>query len=131
MEGDPLDEIERVFGLMSEQFGVQRSAMPVDLVDTGDTFVLEVDLPGYEAGDIDVRLTDTQTVQVRASREIGRVDGQYLRHERQSPGIDQTVSLPEPVDTAAPNASYDAGVLTITLVKEDVDDEDGTAIPVE
>jgi HSP20 family protein len=130
MEGDPLDEIERVFGLMSEQFGVQRSAMPVDLVDTGETYVIEIDLPGYDTADIDVRLTENQRVQIRASRQVGGVDGTYVRHERKRPGVDQTISLPEPVEADEPDAAYESGVLTIRLDKQQGESDEGTEIPV-
>lgn len=131
MGNDALDEIERMFGLMSEQFGVQRSAVPVDVVDEGDAYVVRADLPGYDADDVDVRLTDSRTLRITAAREDGEeVDGRFVTRERRQRAADRTVTLREPVETDETTASYDAGVLSVRLAKRTGDEESGTDIPV-
>lgn len=130
MANDAFDEIERMFGLMSEQFGVQRSAVPVDLIDDGDAFEVRADLPGYDGGDVDVTLADARTLRITAVRDGDGVEGRYLTRERRQRTADRTVTLPTPVDDEGTTARYDGGVLTVRLAKRTGTDEDGTDIPV-
>lgn len=130
MADDALDEIERVFGLLSEQFGVQVGSVPVDLIDEGDAFVVRADLPGYDAEDVDVTLRDPRTVRITASRERERAEGRYVRHERRQHTADRTVSLPDAVDADDASATYDAGVLTARFAKRADESDEGTDVPV-
>lgn len=130
MAQDPLDEIERMFGLMSEQFGTKAGGVPVDVIDDGDALVVRLDLPGYEPDDVDVTLTDDRTLRVTGERSSDEADGRYVKRERRQRTADRTVSLPESVEGEASNADYAAGVLTVRLPKRTADGADGTDIPV-
>jgi HSP20 family protein len=137
---DPFGEIERMFDRLSRQFESFDPAaelgggVAVDLADTGDAFEVTADLPGFESDDIEVTLPDATTVRISASRETeseteeGEDDHQYLRRERHARSISRTVSLPERVEESETSASYDNGVLTITLAKQA--ESEGTDIPV-
>lgn len=130
MPDDAFDELDRLFGLMSEQFGTKRTSVPIDVVDDGDAFVIRADLPGYAADDVDVTLRDARRVRIRAAREGREHEGRYLRHERRQRTADRTVGLPDPVDPDETTATYDAGVLTVRLAKR-TGDGDGTDVPVQ
>lgn len=117
-------------GLMSEQFGTQRSGVAVDVIDDGDAFDVRADLPGYDAEDIDVTLQDSRTVRITAVRDGDDVDGRYVTRERRQRTADRTVTLPDAVASEETHADYDAGVLTVHLAKQSGDSEDGTDIPV-
>jgi HSP20 family protein len=125
---DPLGEIERVFGLMNEQFGTHRTAVPVDVIDTDDAFVVHADLPGASAGDIDVTIEDGRVLTIAAERETEETEGRHVQRERSKQAVRRTVRLPDAVDAEGTTASYDAGVLTVELHREREDD--GTSIPV-
>lgn len=135
----PFDDIERMFDRLSAQFEDLEAVdlglgggLPVDIYDEGDSFSLVVDLAGYDSDGIDVSLVDEQRVRISAEREIGsdrEEDGVYVRQERRQ-SISRTVSLPDSVDEDATTASYDAGVLTVTLPKRDPAEGDGHTIPV-
>ena len=125
---DPFDEIDRLFGLMGEQFGTQRTSVPVDVIDTGEAFVVHVDLPGVSADAIDVTVEDDRVLTIAAEREDSDTDGRHVKRERSQQAVKRTVRLPEAVDPEATSASYDAGVLTVELAKESEDS--GTSIPV-
>jgi HSP20 family protein len=139
MSSDPFDDIERMFDRLSTQFEDLEpvdlglgSGLSVDLTDEGESFSLVADLAGYDSDDIEVSLVDERTVRISADRQIGSEEdeeGVYVRQERRE-SISRTVSLPGPVDSEATSASYDAGVLTVTLPKHDPDDEEGHTIPV-
>ncbi|SFS12127.1 HSP20 family protein [Halomicrobium zhouii] len=131
MATDPLDEIERVFGLLSQQFGTELAGVPTDLIDEGDAYVVRADLPGYRPDDVDVSLPDARTLRITASRSGDQAEGRYVRRERRQHTAERTVSLPEPVVGADARANYDAGVLTVRLAKpRDDGDDDETDIPV-
>ncbi|MFU1781332.1 Hsp20/alpha crystallin family protein [Haloarcula japonica] len=130
---DPFREIERAFDMLGEQFGVDMGAVPVDIVDEGDAFVVHADLPGYDSADIDVQLVEDRklTISAASSQEREATDGQYVQRERRQQSLSRSVRLPEAVDEAETTASYDNGVLTVRLAKVvHSEDDDGTDIPV-
>lgn len=108
----------------------------LDLVEYDDEFVVTVDLPGYGASDVDVRLEERQlTVDVgprtesTSDEERGR-DGRSLRQQRLTVPTVQTVTFPQDVRTDAAVASMDHGVLTVTVPKRRPDTH-GTNIEIE
>lgn len=132
--GNPFDEIEDLFDrvtreLEGETWG-RTSAVPVDLADAGDEFIVTIDLPGFEKDDIGVTVADT-TLRIEAEREPDPdVDADdYLRRERKRGPVTRSVRLPEPIDDEGVEATYSAGVLTVSLPK--VTNEGGTRIEVE
>ncbi|WP_146417758.1 Hsp20/alpha crystallin family protein [Haloarcula hispanica] len=130
---DPFSEIERAFDMLGEQFGVDMGAIPVDVVDEGDAFVVHADLPGYDSDDIDVQLVEDRklTISATSSQERESTDGQYVQRERRQQSMSRSVPLPEAVDDAETTASYNNGVLTVRLGKiVRNEDDNGTDIPV-
>jgi len=139
MSSDPFDDIEKMFDRLSTQFdqldpvefGRGGGHVPVDLYDEGEAFSLVADLAGFDGEDIELTLPDERTVRISADRSVGSDrddDGVYVRQER-SESVARTVSLPEPVEETETSASFDAGVLTLTLPKREPD-EDSHSIPV-
>jgi len=128
---DPFSEIERAFDVLGGQLDVGTSAVPTDIVDDGDRFVVRADLPGFDSDDIDVQLAENQRLTVSASRaEDSEVsDGQFVQRERRRQSASRTVRLPEAVAEGETSATYEEGVLTVTLPKATGADE-GTDIPV-
>ncbi len=135
---NPFEDIDRLFDRISSEFAGLEPAtglggdVAVDVVDTGDAFEVTADVPGYTSDDIDVTLPDPRTVRVAASHERtgeGADDEhQYLRQERTRRSMSRTVPLPDRVEKESAEASYDNGVLTITLPKQEAGG--GTDIPV-
>lgn len=109
------------------------SSASVDVADHDEEFVVTVDLPGYETDDIDLTLTN-DTVRIEAEREESTEeddeDEQYIRRERRRQTVSRSVTLPDPVDETDVSASYNNGVLTVTLPKQHVDG-DGHEIDIE
>ena len=130
---NPLTELERLFERMGSQFDEAsyrwESQGPlmawrsdrdpaVDLVDRDDEFVATVDLPGFERGDIDVRVTGRE-LRVEAEREATDDDEteRYVRRERRRRSVRRSIRLPDDVDTEGVEARIGNGVLTVTLPK--------------
>lgn len=135
---NPFEEIEQFFERMSKQFEesaewpVQmRRDAAVDVVDTGETYEVRVDLPGFAKDDVELTLSET-TLRVRADHEPDDEDGhvRYVRRERREGAVDRAVTLPENVDDEGVDATLAQGVLTVTVEKETTG-EDATSIDIE
>lgn len=120
---NPFDEIEQLFDRMSEQLGEgplakAAGSLLVDVEDSGDAFVVTADVPGYDKEEIDVTLSD-RTLRIAAEREetTEESEADYIRRERQRTSASRSVRLPGAVDEAGISATYDNGVLTVTLPK--------------
>jgi len=129
---DPFGDIEDLIDVMTGGGVDPGGTPPVDVADTGDAFVVVADLPGYEAGDLDVTLSDSTTLYLAAQRDTETVEEaeRYVTRERRRQTVSRRVGLPEPVDEGGTSASYEDGVLTVTLPKRSTDPDEGTDIPV-
>jgi len=121
-----IDTMTREFG---PGVGAGAGRIPVDVLDRGDEFVVRADLPGYDHEDVEVTLSDATRLRIEAEREADPAEGTFVRRERRQGRSGRTVTLPEAVDEDATGATYDAGVLEITLGKRSAGTE-GTDIPV-
>src|SRR3979490_1703270 len=89
--------------------------MPMDLYRSGDHYVLHADLPGVDPGSVDVSV-DGGILTVKAQRsERTELDGQWLSSERFAGGCPLRLSLGENIDADHIAATYQNGVLTVTL----------------
>lgn len=133
-----LDElIERMnqqFGELSQTFEGERmlSDVNADVADQGEQLVVTVDLPGYSQEDIELRV-DRETLTISAEYEAQEAEetAQYHRQERRRESVRRQLPLPEAVDAQDASASYNNGVLTVTLPKLDPESSSGYQIDVE
>jgi len=92
----------------------------VDVREDKDKFVLELDLPGVDKGDVNVRV-DGRNVEISGERNdvVTRTDkdGHTVRQERRTGSFSRTVELPEAVDAGKMTARDEKGVFTIVLPK--------------
>jgi HSP20 family protein len=89
--------------------------MPMDLYRADDQFVVTVDLPGIDPGSVDLTL-DGNTLTVRAQRTAPAPEGaQWIAQERPYGAYLRQLSLGDGVNVEDIHASYDAGVLSITI----------------
>ncbi len=134
MRANPFQDIEEMLERMSDQVEEGMtidSSAPIDVRETDTEFVVTVDLPGYDADDIDLTVTDHQ-LRVEAERETDiehADDARVIRRERTRESVSRSVHLPEPVDERHVEASLDDGVLTVTLPREH--DDEGRTIEIE
>ncbi|PPF24521.1 heat-shock protein Hsp20 [Rathayibacter tritici] len=111
---DPARELDR---LASALFGSGQGPrrMPIDLYRDGDHYVLTADLPGIDPGSVDVDV-DGQLLTIRAQRTVASADDvTWITRERQSATFVRQLSLGQGVDTERIAASYDNGVLSVTI----------------
>jgi HSP20 family protein len=78
--------------------------------------VVRAEVPGMNLDDFDINISgDTLTVQGARLTGGGLEGGWYHRRERESGGFSRAVRLPAAVDGDRAEATYVAGVLTISL----------------
>lgn len=119
------------------------SDVAVDVIEDDDAITVRADLPGFDPDEIAVELND-ETLSIAATREEthetdetasdeeaatgeeGDAEGdtavQYHRHERRRRSVSRRVQVPKAVERDGTAASYDNGVLTVTLPKRSSDD---------
>ena len=96
-----------------------RRWMPaMDLLESGDDFVLKADLPGMSEEDVSIELEDS-TLTISGERKAEhRAEGEgYYRVERSTGSFSRSLTLPKGVDPEAVSASFDRGVLEVRIPK--------------
>lgn len=115
---DPFSDIDALTrGLLSSQTGSNRSPrfMPMDLCKIDDHYVLTADLPGVDPGSVDVT-ADNGTLTLTAHRSARSEDSvQWLTNERFFGTYRRQLSLGDGVDASRISATYENGVLTVTI----------------
>jgi HSP20 family protein len=94
-------------------------APPVDVYEDEHQVSLKIEVPGIDEKDIDVRV-ENNTLTVHGERKIEKEEKEenYRRVERQYGSFTRTFTLPQTVDTENVSATYEKGVLKITLPKK-------------
>ncbi len=114
MRFDPFRELDR----LTQQLAHTSTAAPVAPMEayrSGDTFVVEFDLPGVDPSSVDVTV-DKNVLTVKAHRERRLAEGdEVLVSERPYGDVSRELFLGDTLDTDAIEASFDQGVLTLRL----------------
>jgi HSP20 family protein len=120
------NEMNRLFNTFFDQpaptgrgGGQARRWIPaMDLVETGDHYVLRADLPGLSDEEVNIQLQDnvlTISGERKAEHET-RQEG-YYRLERAFGGFSRSLTLPDGIDPDAVQARFDRGVLELRIPK--------------
>ena len=92
----------------------------VDLVETAEGFVVNVDVPGVDRKDIDITMTSTVlSIQGEKKETSGDEGRKYFRKETWAGRFHRTLNLPETADPEKVAADLKDGVLTISIPKRE------------
>ena len=114
---DPFRDMDRLTSQLLGTGAAGRSNrwMPMDLYRVDDHYVVTVDLPGVDPGSIDMNV-DGNTLTISAERSLRSDDGiQWLAQERPVGSYLRQLQLGDGLDVEKIQASYDSGVLTVTI----------------
>jgi HSP20 family protein len=90
----------------------------MDLVETEDSLVLRADLPGLDRDDVSIEVKD-RLLTIAGKREAEqseKADG-YYRVERAFGSFSRSLALPDGIEADKVKASFDKGVLEVTIPK--------------
>ena len=92
---------------------------PTDLIDQGDSYRLEIDVPGFKREDLNLEVTeDSVNIEAKTGESAEKKAKTYLLRERRYTSFKRTIRLPERVIPTNVKAKLENGVLEITLPKE-------------
>lgn len=94
------------------------SSMSCDIVDEGDKFHINVDLPGVKKDEVKLHVTDN-SIEISAEHKEQEEEKKknYIRKERKEIAYHRTLSLPEKVVSSKATAKLNDGILTIEIPK--------------
>jgi HSP20 family protein len=111
---DPFRELDQLTQQIVSGGRSPRSC-PMDAYRRGDEFIVHLDLPGADPSSIDVTV-ERNALTVRAERHSEFMEGDELLVSERPQGIfSRQLSLGATIDTDSIGASYEGGVLTLTL----------------
>ena len=121
--GSLQNEMNRLFNTVFDgptpSGATMRRWMPaMDLVESGEEFVLRADLPGMGEEDVNIELEDsTLTISGERKAEHEAKGEGFYRVERAFGAFSRSLTLPKGVDADAVTASFDRGVLELRIPK--------------
>jgi HSP20 family protein len=112
---DPIANFDQISGELLGALTRRASSMPIDAYRHEDNWVVRVDLPGVDAGSIDLTV-DRNVLRIEASRDWQPAEGDLvLTAERPRGTFARQLMLSEDIDSGAIKADYRDGVLTVVL----------------
>lgn len=110
---DPFQELDQMMSTFGGRW--QGGIMPMDAFERDGVFTLRFDLPGVNPDDVDLTV-EAGVLTVTAERPVEETeDATWLLRERPSGVHRREVRLGDRLDGAKVNATYDNGVLTVTI----------------
>jgi HSP20 family protein len=114
----PFTDFDRFFDQAFPGWFGGNVGMPVDLSETEDAYIVEVDAPGVAKDDLELTLERNHlTISVNASAETENNDRKVLRKERQRLHASRTIRFSHAIDADAVTATFHDGVLVVTAPK--------------
>ena len=120
---DPIRELASFFENWAAPTGKDQLAggtfvPPVDVYEDEQNLFLKLEIPGVNEEDLNVNLeNDMLSVSGERKFEKEEKEENFHRIERRYGSFTRTFKLPNTVDTEKVDASYDKGILKITLAK--------------
>ena len=124
---DAFDEMNQTMGNFfptSKNFAARMAAPKVDVKETKNAYVMEMDLPGLSDKDVEISLKDnllsvSSVKKAKAEKkEEAKEEGEYLIRERSSMEFMRRFTLPNDIDSEAVAAKFANGVLTSTIPRK-------------
>ncbi|MFO7966926.1 MAG: Hsp20/alpha crystallin family protein [Archaeoglobaceae archaeon] len=126
---DPFDEIRRLQDRIDDLMGEIKSGdkgsivpeitqFPADVIDEGDKIRVTAELPGFNKADIDVSIEDSQLdIYAKKEEKEEQKEKDFIRRERKFGEVRRKVPLPSDVKEEEIKATYNNGVLEVTMPK--------------
>ena len=116
----------RDFDLFGDDFfkddffkGEKNNLMKTDIKETDNSYILDIDLPGYKKEDIKVDITDGYlTINAKTSNEVNEEEkGKFVRRERFTGECTRSFYVGEDIKEEEIRASFKNGILNLEVPK--------------
>ena len=121
---EPIEDLKAIRAMIGRTFSRPRVAVPmreligarasVDLYETAEGYVAEIDVPGMEVGDLDISVSRSRLT-VTGERRSPEESASYLHRERSVAKLKRTLRVPGDADVDQITAKLNSGVLTVTM----------------
>jgi HSP20 family protein len=118
-----MEDINRRFGQLIQSFFGDSAALtpmrvtpPVDIEETDDAYVVEVDVPNVRPEDVTIEMLGEE-LHISGKVQQRETTGVMRRQSRPTGEFEYVVDLPGDIDRDRIEATYDNGVLTVTVAK--------------
>ena len=102
------------------RFWVPDGNVEVDVYNEEDNLVVRASLPGVKPEDLKVTVADNLlTISGESKSESEAQEENYLHRERRHGSFSRSVALPRHLDAAKADASYENGVLTVPIPRNE------------
>jgi len=109
--------LDDAFARGTETRGTGAWLLPMDAYITEDAIVIQADVPGISADELDITLEgDALTIRGEIKRQE-QDRKQYIMLERPTGKFERTLNINTPIDHDKVEAAFENGVLTLTLPK--------------
>lgn len=118
---DAFEDIDDFFASGGPRRAISRTFAPaMNIRQTDDSVVVETPLPGIDPSKVDITIeNDVLTIQGREEKKSEVEEKDYSRREWTMQSFHRSVALPVAVQSDAAQASYQNGVLTVTVPKRE------------
>lgn len=100
--------------------GELTSGMAADIRETDEGYVVETVLPGAKPEDVNISVMgDTLRISAQVDESDEQKDAKWILRERRFGAFERTMNLPSPVQADKAEATFDNGILKITLPKSE------------
>ena len=100
-----------------------QNMMKTDVRETGNSYELDIDLPGFKKDEISVQL-DNGYLSISASKGLDKDEenknGKYIRRERYAGSMNRTFYVGSQLTQQDIQAKFEDGILKISVPKKDV-----------
>ena len=98
----------------------ENGRLDIDVYQDADSLVVRATLPGVKPEDAEVTVADgTLSIKGEAKFEKEIKEEQYLHREHRYGAFHRTVVLPRELNTEKAEATYDNGILTVTIPRSE------------
>ena len=105
---------------LTEEIRMPTRYAQVDLIDNGDSFTVNAELPGFNKDQVDVQINkDGLAILAECKEEKKEERKNYLHRERAYSSLQRFVAFPEEVDPSKAEGTMKDGVLELKVPKKE------------
>jgi HSP20 family protein len=109
---------EGAFPAARQELVSRNWGLPLDVVENENEYIVKASIPGINPDDLNITLeNDILTIQGEVKSETEEEGVRYHLRERREGSFSRSITFPVSVNADAVNATYEHGVLTLSIPK--------------